>query len=36
MVARIVVYVDCDAAEGGDFGCEGGELIVVLSLGLVG
>lgn len=33
LVARIVVDVDCDAAEGGDFGGEFGEAGVVLSVG---
>jgi hypothetical protein len=31
LVARIVVDVDCDAAQGGDFGLQGGEGVVVLS-----
>jgi hypothetical protein len=31
LVARIVVDVDGDAAQGGDFGGEGGEGVVVLS-----
>jgi hypothetical protein len=33
LVARIVVDVDCDAAQGGDFGGKGGEGVVVLSGG---
>ena len=33
LVSRIVVDVDCDAAEGGDFGGELGEAAVVLSGG---
>lgn len=32
LVARIVVDVDGDAAQGGDFGAEGGEGGVVLSM----
>lgn len=32
MIAGIVVDVDCDGAEGGDFGGEGGEGVVVLSV----
>ena len=35
LVARIVVDVDGDAAQGGDFGGEGGEGVVVLSGGVV-
>ena len=31
LVARIVVDVDCDAAQGGHFGGERGEGVVVLS-----
>lgn len=31
LVARIVVDVDGDGAEGGDFGLQGGEGVVVLS-----
>lgn len=34
LVARIVVDVDGDAAQGGDFGGEGGEGVVVLSGGV--
>jgi hypothetical protein len=33
LVARIVVDVDCDAAQGGDFGGKGGEGVVGLCGG---
>lgn len=36
LVPCIVVDVDCDTAEGGDFGGELGEAGVVLSVGQVG
>ena len=36
MVARLVVDVDCDAAEGRDFGGEAGEGVVVLGFVGVG
>lgn len=35
LVSCIVVDVDRDAAEGGDFGGEFGEAVVVLSVGLL-
>lgn len=31
LIARIVVDVDCDGAQGGDFGGQGVERVVVLS-----
>ena len=36
LVSSVVVDVDCDAAEGGNFGGEFGEAGVVLSVGLGG
>ena len=36
LVSSVVVDVDCDAAEGGDFGGELGEAGVVLSVGFGG
>ena len=35
LVPRVVVDVDCDAAEGGYFGGEFGEAGIVLSIGWV-